>query len=126
MDTNKHIVPNCNVDCAAGRKMGCLSFCCRMLVRLKPHEMEPGVDGMAAKGFVDKTPDGYCIHLDQKLGLCGIWENRPEACQEYTCEGDPNLQIVLRDGILNIVEIAKRAAVEYIHTETYIKIPTLK
>jgi hypothetical protein len=41
------------------------------------------------------------------------------------CNGDPNLQIVLRYGITNIAEVAKRAATEYINTETYIKIPYL-
>lgn len=113
------------VDCAAGRRMGCQSFCCRLLVRLKPHEMKPGTDGFAAKGYVDKTPDGYCVHMDTASGLCKNWENRPESCVEYMCHGDPNLQIVLRYGISNIAEVARRAATEYIHPETYIKIPFL-
>jgi len=105
--------------------MGCQSFCCRMLVRLKPHEMKPGVDGYAAQGFVDKSADGYCVHLNRENGLCDTWETRPETCREYMCNGDPNLQIVLRYGITNIAEVAKRAATEYINTETYIKIPYL-
>lgn len=117
---------NADVDCAAGRRMGCQSFCCRLLVRLKPHEMQPGIDGFAAKGYVDKTPDGHCIHMNVKEGLCNIWQNRPEACQEYHCNGDPNLQIVLRYGFSNIAKVAKRAATEYIHPETCIKIPFLK
>lgn len=81
---------------------------------------------MAAKGFVDKGEDGYCVYIDREKGICRRWKNRPEACREYTCNGDPNLQIVLRDGVINIAEVARRAASEYINTETYIKVPLLK
>lgn len=87
--------------------------------------MEDGVNGYAPKGYVDKSPDGYCVHMNIENGLCMDWQNRPQACREYECNGDPNLQIVLRYGIINIAEIARRAATEYIHTETYIKIPYL-
>lgn len=101
-----------DIDCEQGRAMGCQSFCCLMLVRLKSHEMEPGVDGFAAKGFLDKMLDGNCIHFDSENGLCDRWETRPETCQEYMCNGDPNLQIVLRYGITNLVEVARRATSE--------------
>lgn len=124
MSCNRDI--RADVDCGKGRQLGCQSFCCRLLVRLKPHEMEPSIDGMAAKGYVDKAEDGYCVHIDRVKGICRRWQSRPEACREYTCNGDPNLQIVLRYGITNIAEVAKRAASEYINTETYIKIPYLK
>lgn len=114
-----------DIDCEKGRRLGCRSFCCRMLVRLKSHEMEPGVDGFAAKGFLDKTLDGNCIHFDLENGLCDRWETRPETCQEYMCNGDPNLQIVMRYGITNLVEVARRAATEYIPREEFIEIPYL-
>lgn len=106
--------------------MGCQSFCCRLLVRLKPHEMQAGTDGFAAKGYVDKTPDGHCIHMNLENGMCDIWEKRPESCKEYHCNGDPNLQVVLRYGVSNIAEVARRSATEYIDPDTYIEIPCLK
>ena len=55
-----------DVDCEKGRQMGFQSFCCRLLVRLKPHEMKPSKNGMAAKGFVDKGEDGYCVYIDRE------------------------------------------------------------
>lgn len=90
-----HVVTAC-VDCDAGREMGCQTFCCRLLVRLKPHEMVPNEEGLAPKGFVDKTEDGYCVHMDRETNRCGIWQTRPEICREYDCNGDEVLQVVLR------------------------------
>ena len=31
-----------------------------------------------------KNSKGDCIHLDRKTRLCGIYENRPQACKDYT------------------------------------------
>ena len=105
--------------------MGCSTFCCRLLVRLKPHEMVDPGDGTPAKGFVDKDlVSGMCIHLNPDNGYCNIWEKRPEVCREYTCNDDFMLQIVLREGFTNIADIAKKAITAYIPTETHIQIPS--
>lgn len=113
-----------NVDCDAGRRMGCDTFCCRLLVRLKPHEMEPSDGKTAAKGFVDKDLEtGMCVNLDPETYYCRIWQSRPEVCREYSCNTDPLLQIVLRDGFTNIADVAKKAVTAYIPKETYQKIP---
>lgn len=98
------------VNCDQGRQMGCATFCCRLLVRLKPHEMQAGENGAPAKGFVGKTADGLCIHLDRESWRCGIWDKRPEICREYDCNSDPLLQIALRGPFKNIVELSIKAA----------------
>lgn len=98
------------IDCDKGREMGCNTFCCRLMVRLKPYEMEPSDGNIAAKGFVDKDPHGFCIHAEKETGRCGIWENRPEVCREYSCNDDFLLQVVLTEGFVNIAEVAKTAA----------------
>lgn len=111
------------IDCDAGRELGCSTFCCRLLVRLKPHEMEPSDGHTAAKGFVDKDENGYCIHIDKTTWMCGNWENRPEICREYSCNTDPLLQTVLKEGFTNIADVAKKSAAQYIPIELYKSIP---
>ena len=114
------------IDCEAGRRLGCDTFCCRLLIRLKPHEMAPSDGHTAAKGFVDKDEQGYCIHIDKQTWRCGNWQNRPEVCREYSCNDDPLLQIVLRDGFTNIADIAIKSVKAYIPKELYRSIPELE
>lgn len=113
------------VDCEAGRKLGCQTFCCRLLVKLKPHEMKERADGLPAKGYIDKNAEGLCINMDADSGLCKIWEKRPEACREYSCNDDFKLQVVLREGYTGIVDLARKATTAYIPKETYIKVPLI-
>ncbi len=90
--------------------MGCATFCCRLLVRLKPHERETAASGEVAKGFVDKDEQGLCVHLNRESWRCDIWAQRPEVCREYDCNQDVLLQVVLREGCRNIVDVARKAA----------------
>ncbi len=113
------------VDCDAGRRMGCATFCCRKLVRLQPDEMEPTDGATPPKGFVDKDSEGYCIYFDRNSGHCTNWERRPKVCREYECNSDFLLQVVLRKGFKNIADLAKTAVNTYILKENYIKIPVL-
>lgn len=112
------------VDCDAGRRLGCRTFCCRLLVRLKPHEMGEGVDGLPPKGYVDKDPDGLCVHMDRESWKCKIWDERPQTCREYSCNNDFLLQVAIRQEFSSIVDLVEKASTAYIPKETYIKIPT--
>lgn len=111
------------VDCDAGRSMGCNTFCCRLLVQLKPHERVARDDGLPAKGYVDKDSNGLCVNMDTETWLCKIWHDRPETCREYSCNEDFKLQVVVREGFSGIVDLAKKATTAYIPAETYIRIP---
>ena len=113
------------VDCEAGRKLGCHTFCCRLLVQLKPHEREQRSDGLPAKGYIGKTAEGLCVHMDSENWRCKIWEKRPETCREYTCNEDFKLQVVLREGFSGLVDLVRKASVAYIPQETYVSIPAL-
>ena len=85
------------LDCDIGRRLGCRSFCCRLLVRLKEHERtEYDPSTKRLKGFVDKYPNGKCVHQDEQTGLCKNWKNRPSICREYDCNNDIMLQVVMR------------------------------
>lgn len=113
------------VDCEAGRRLGCQTFCCRLLVPLKEHERIPHPDGLADKGYVDKDAHGLCVNMDPATWRCTKWEERPEACREYSCNEDFKLQIVLREGFNGIAELARKVGTAYIPRETYIHVPLL-
>jgi Fe-S-cluster containining protein len=114
-----------DIDCEAGRALGCQTFCCRLLVRLDPDEREPARDGLTPKGFVDKNlEDGLCIHLDRENHRCRIWAKRPRICREYHCNDDEMLQAALKLGSFkNIVELAKAAVQLNVPRESYVRVP---
>jgi hypothetical protein len=111
------------IDCDAGRRLGCSTFCCRLLVRFYEDERPPGKDGATAKGCVDKAPDGFCIHLDRRAHRCDIWETRPRVCREYDCNSDYLLQAAVRLGVKNIVQLSRDAQKTPIPKADWIKVP---
>lgn len=111
------------IDCDAGRRLGCRTFCCRLLVRLEEDEREPAADGAVAKGFVDKGPDGLCVHIDRSTYRCGIWEKRPRICRAYDCNHDYLLQAAIRLGVKNIVQLARDASTLHVPMEDCIRVP---
>lgn len=116
---------NCSIDCEAGRKFGCQTYCCRLLVRLDPDERDAASTGEMPKGYVEKSADGYCIHLNRTTHLCGIWAKRSRVCRGYTCNNDFLLQVAVRNKFKNIAELVKLASTAYIPKEAYIQIPQL-
>ena len=114
------------LDCDAGRKMGCRSFCCRLLVRLREEEraeIDPVTD--QKKGYVDKKENGTCIYQDEKTGLCLNWENRPQVCREYDCNHDRMLQVVLNSSNNNLAEWMKESVQPEIKSMTKRYVPYL-
>ncbi len=102
--------------------MGCQTFCCRLLVRLDPDERKFDNGGGMAKGFVDKTTDGYCVNLDRETHLCRTWARRSRTCRRYNCNSDFLLQVAVRHKFNNIVELARLAATVHIPKETYVQV----
>lgn len=94
------------LDCDAGRRLGCASFCCRLIVRLEPGERDPGHPERVEKHCVDKDPDdGLCVHFDRESCGCRVWDARPALCRAYDCNRDPLLQLVLRHGFRSLVDL---------------------
>jgi hypothetical protein len=114
-----------DIDCDQGRALGCQVFCCRLLVRLEPDERPPAENGLAQKGYMDKDPDGYCIHFDRERGLCRIWEQRPRICRSYSCNTDPLLQVALRYPFRNLADLLRASARALIPRGTEKTIPYL-
>lgn len=107
------------LDCEAGRAMGCRSFCCRLIVRLKKGEALPGHEP-GKKFCVDKSPsDGLCVYFDRESGRCEIWDERPTICREYDCNYDPLLQVVLRDGFHSLLQLVSAPRPDTEHRVPY-------
>ena len=111
------------IDCDAGRRLGCNTFCCRLLVRYYEDERPPSGDGSIPKGCVDKAADGLCIHLDRATQRCGIWETRPRVCREYDCNGDYLLQVAVRVGVKNIVQLSRDTLTTQVPREDWVRVP---
>ena len=98
------------LDCEAGRRMGCATLCCRLIVRLREGERDPGGHDRPLQHCVDKEPgDGLCVYLDREHWRCSVWERRPAVCREYDCNADPLLQVVLRDGFVSLTQLVNAA-----------------
>lgn len=94
------------VDCEAGRRLGCQTFCCRLVVRLSAEERARGVPGVGpSMGCVPKDADGHCVHSDRETHLCRIWDDRPQVCRDYDCNNDELLQVVLRRGFTSLTDL---------------------
>lgn len=111
------------IDCEIGRQLGCNTFCCRLIVRYYEDERPPSVDGSTPKSCVDKAPDGLCVHLDRGTQRCTTWETRPRVCREYDCNSDYLLQVALRVGVNNIVQLSRDALALKIPSESWVKVP---
>jgi len=115
-----------DIDCEQGRRLGCQVFCCRLLVRLEPEERPPAENGLPQKGYMDKDPDGYCIHFDRVRKICRIWEQRPKICRAYNCNRDPLLQVALRYRFRNLADLLRASVRALIPRGTEKKIPYLE
>lgn len=114
---------NICVDCDAGRRLGCGTFCCRLLVRLRPHEMAASAGGSGDRQYVEKDAHGMCVHMRRDNWQCGIWERRPAVCREYSCNRDFLLQVAVRETFSDIVELIDKASNADIPEEQYVKVP---
>jgi len=116
----------CGVNCNEGRKLGCKSYCCRLLIRLTTDEMQPSNDGSISKGFIDKDIDGFCIHFNRNNYNCAIWKNRPQICKAYDCNTDILLQVAINKSFNNIIDLVNTVNVFDLEKEKYTYVPYTK
>jgi hypothetical protein len=94
------------LDCDHGRRLGCESFCCRLIVQLRSGESYPEDGADPRKHCVDKDPnDGLCVFFDRQTSRCKTWDRRPQACREFDCNKSDLLGIVLRDGFKDLARL---------------------
>lgn len=113
--TNKTVC----IDCDAGRRMGCETFCCRLWLRLTEDEAKE----FGGDRGLEKGEDGLCKYLDRNTRLCTIWDRRSAACRGYDCNHDDLLQVVLKEGFTSLRQVATRQV--FIAKECYVKIPVI-
>lgn len=106
-----------DVDCDAGRRMGCATFCCRLVIRLTEEESKD----FGGARTIEKAEDGLCIYKDRDNHLCKIWERRPAVCRGYTCNGDDFLQVVVREGFTSLKDLAMSRL--FVPKECYVQVP---
>jgi hypothetical protein len=114
------------LDCDEGRRKGCTTFCCRLIVRLTAEERALGLPGVEqGMNCMPKTADGLCVHLDPATERCRIWSERPLLCRTYDCNTDELLPIVLRHGFRSLVHLVTVAARERTESSRPASISTL-
>jgi Fe-S-cluster containining protein len=80
------------IDCAARLHL-CHAVCCRLRFPLTVEEVEAGVMkwDLGRPYFNRHGPDGYCTQCDSETHACGIYEDRPTPCREYSCADDERI-----------------------------------
>lgn len=96
------------LDCDEGRRCGCATFCCRLIVRYGPED-EPVYDAEGRrKSCVDKDLEtGLCVHLEPASFRCRIWDQRPRVCRDFDCNQSELLPIVLREGFVSLTQLVR-------------------
>jgi Fe-S-cluster containining protein len=81
--------PEVSVDCAA-RMPVCHAVCCKLTVQLSADEVEGGqVKWDLGRPYVlRREADGRCTHQDRSTGFCGVYDERPKPCRQYSCAND--------------------------------------
>ena len=98
------------IDCEEGRRLGCATYCCRLIVRLEPGEVDPGQPDNTDKRCIDKDPvTGLCVYFDTETNRCRIWDQRPAVCRGFDCNKDPLLPLVLEFGFKSLVDLVTRS-----------------
>lgn len=108
-------LPESKVDCHA-RMHICKAACCRLSFPLSAPEIESGQIKweLGKPYFIRKDAAGCCVHLDEKSG-CGIYQNRPQVCQGYSCANDERIWKDFDGMILNQEWIDQNLGPERMH-----------
>jgi Fe-S-cluster containining protein len=68
----------------------CEAVCCRLTVVLMPEDrVDPRFTARDDHGLevMARGEDGWCVALDRKTMLCGIYEQRPAICRSFSMGG---------------------------------------
>ena len=86
---DKRQVRSPDIDCASLIPL-CHARCCALRVPLSRQDIDDGLRWDLADPYrMELGDDGYCrYHGDDG---CTIYDNRPAACREYDCLGDPRV-----------------------------------
>lgn len=85
-------VPAEAIDCEA-RLPYCKAVCCRLRFALTVEEIETGpVKWDLGRPYFNRHgADGYCHQIDGETLGCGVYEQRPAPCRQYSCAEDARI-----------------------------------
>jgi Fe-S-cluster containining protein len=94
--------PEVFVDCAA-RMHVCQAVCCKLAVQLSADEVERGGLrwDLGRPYLLRRESDGRCTHQDRSSGFCGVYEDRPLPCRQYSCANDRRIWRDFEGMVLN-------------------------
>lgn len=71
----------------------CHGICCKLNFALSIPEIESGKIkwDLGKPYFIRHECSGYCTHLDPEKKSCGIYQDRPSVCKNYSCAGDTRI-----------------------------------
>jgi Fe-S-cluster containining protein len=82
----------------------CKASCCKLWFALSVQDMEERIVhwNYAQPFAIAQREDGYCVHhtVDSKY-LCGVYENRPLICRNYTCKDDKRIWLDFEAYVIN-------------------------
>jgi hypothetical protein len=80
------------IDCEA-RLPYCKAVCCRLRFPLTVAEIEDGPLkwDLGRPYFNRHDSHGYCHQIDHNTHACGIYEERPAPCRQYSCRHDERI-----------------------------------
>jgi Fe-S-cluster containining protein len=86
-----------------GRLPLCRALCYSFIFALTKEEVQRGHIKWNPERpyFIARDEDGFCLHLDRKTLMCGIWEERPRRCRQYDCRQDTNVWIDWQNKVMN-------------------------
>ena len=84
--------PPTKVDCEA-RWPVCHGICCKLDFALTQEEVEGGKIkwDLGRPYFIRHEADGLCTHSERGSGKCGVYNDRPAICRNYSCEHDKRI-----------------------------------
>ena len=81
------------IDCAT-RIPYCRAACCSFSFPLSIEEIEAGGPlkwDLGRPYFNRHGPEGYCHQLDPESHGCGVYDQRPSVCRQYSCVNDERI-----------------------------------
>ncbi len=92
LDGEAPAVPAATIDCEA-RLPYCKAVCCRLRFALTAEEIEfgPVKWDLGRPYFNRHGTNGYCHQIDAETLGCGVYEERPLVCRQYSCAGDERI-----------------------------------
>lgn len=84
--------PPAQVNCAE-RMHVCQAICCQLDFALTQSEVESGRVkwDLGRPYYIRHEENGFCTHNDRATGGCGVYENRPAICRNYSCANDTRI-----------------------------------